>query len=76
VPRAVGRAAATGEPPCATAVSTRPQQEAVFAAAATAATTMVTLASPVHALTAGDRAAVVEIPDDDAPPPGWGQWEN
>jgi hypothetical protein len=23
-----------------------------------------------------DQAAVVEIPDDDAPPPGWGQWEN
>jgi hypothetical protein len=23
-----------------------------------------------------DQAAVVEIPDDDAPPPVWGQWEN
>jgi hypothetical protein len=23
-----------------------------------------------------DQATVVEIPDDDAPPPGWGQWEN
>jgi hypothetical protein len=23
-----------------------------------------------------DQAAVVEIPEDDAPPPGWGQWEN
>jgi hypothetical protein len=23
-----------------------------------------------------DQAAVVEIPDDDTPPPGWGQWEN
>jgi hypothetical protein len=28
------------------------------------------------ALTTGDHAVVVEIPDDDAPPPGWGQWEN
>jgi hypothetical protein len=23
-----------------------------------------------------DQAAVVEIPDDDAPPPGWGKWED
>jgi hypothetical protein len=22
----------------------------------------------------GSRAAVVEIPDDDSPPPGWDQW--
>jgi hypothetical protein len=33
-------------------------------------------ASPTPALTAGDRATVVEIPDDDALPPRWGQWEN
>jgi hypothetical protein len=26
--------------------------------------------------TAIDQAAVVEIPDNDAPPPGWSQWEN
>jgi hypothetical protein len=26
--------------------------------------------------TAVDQAATVEIPDDDAPPPGWGQWED
>jgi hypothetical protein len=26
--------------------------------------------------TAVDQAAMVEIPDDDAPPPGWGQWDN
>jgi hypothetical protein len=24
----------------------------------------------------GGRAAAVQIPDDDAPPPGWGQWGN
>jgi hypothetical protein len=24
----------------------------------------------------GDWAVVVEIPDDNAPPTGWGQWEN
>jgi hypothetical protein len=33
-------------------------------------------APPAPAPTAGDRAAVVEIPDDDAAPPWWGQWEN
>jgi hypothetical protein len=33
-----------------------------------------TVAAPVP--TAVDQAAVVEIPDDDALPPGWGQWEN
>jgi hypothetical protein len=26
--------------------------------------------------TSVDQAAVVEISDDDAPPPGWGQWED
>jgi hypothetical protein len=26
--------------------------------------------------TAVDQAVVVEIPDDNAPSPGWGQWEN
>jgi hypothetical protein len=24
----------------------------------------------------GNQMAVVEIPNDDAPPPGWGQWVN
>jgi hypothetical protein len=24
----------------------------------------------------GNQAAVVEVPDDDVPPPGWGQWES
>jgi hypothetical protein len=31
---------------------------------------------PAPAPVTGDRGAVVEIPDDDAPPPGWDQWEN
>jgi hypothetical protein len=26
--------------------------------------------------TAVDHVVVVEIPNDDAPPPGWGQWED
>jgi hypothetical protein len=24
----------------------------------------------------GNQAMVVEVPDDDVPPPGWGQWES
>jgi hypothetical protein len=38
--------------------------------------TAATSSSPALAPTAGDRVAVVDVPDDDAPPPGWGQWEN
>jgi hypothetical protein len=44
--------------------------EAIVAATATPAV------PPEPIPTAMDQAAVVEIPDDDAPPPGWGQWEN
>jgi hypothetical protein len=60
-----------GEPPRGTTVVTGPQQEAV-AAAATAARTV----QPTLAPTTGERVAVVDILDDDAPPPGWGQWES
>jgi hypothetical protein len=67
---------ATGVPPRGTAVATEPQQEVVVAVAATAAATATTSASPTLAPTAGDRAAVVDVADDDAPPPGWGQWGN
>jgi hypothetical protein len=74
--RAAGSAVATGEPPRATAVAAGPQQEATAAATAVAATTAATSALPVLAPTVGDRAAVVENPEDDSPPPGWGQWEN
>jgi hypothetical protein len=31
---------------------------------------------PVSAPVDGSQAAVVEIPDDDTPPPGWDQWGN
>jgi hypothetical protein len=30
--------------------------------------------SPVSAQVSGSKAAVVEVPDDDTPPPGWDQW--
>jgi hypothetical protein len=43
--------------------------------AATTAATVAPLVSPVPALADGNQAAVVEVPDDDVPPPGWGQWE-
>jgi hypothetical protein len=42
-------------------------------------TVMATAASAVPLAsvpTAVDQAPVVEIPDNDAPPPRWGQWEN
>jgi hypothetical protein len=43
---------------------------------ATVAATAAPEVPPEPIPTAADQAAVVEIPDDDAPPPGWGQWEN
>jgi hypothetical protein len=50
-----------------------------MATAAMAVMTMATSApsvSPALAPAGGDQVAVVEIPEDDAPPPRWGQWEN
>jgi hypothetical protein len=44
--------------------------------AATIASTSTSVVPLVPVLTAVDQAVVVEIPDDDAPPPGWGQWED
>jgi hypothetical protein len=65
-----------GETPRGTAVATGPQQEEAAAAVVTAAATTVTTAAPAFSPTTGDRAVAVDIPDDDAPPPGWGLWEN
>jgi hypothetical protein len=66
--QAVVSAAATGESSRDAAMATRPQQEETAAAA-------VASASPaLHS--AGARAAVVDVADDDAPLPGWGQWRN
>jgi hypothetical protein len=31
-------------------------------------------ASPAFVPTVGDCAMVVDVADDDTPPPGWGQW--
>jgi hypothetical protein len=49
---------------------------------ATATTAVMTTATtapsvlPASAPADGNQVAVVDIPGDDAPPPGWGQWEN
>jgi hypothetical protein len=51
-------------------VATGPQQEETEAAAAMLS------ASPALVPNVGDRAAVVDVADDDAPLPGWGQWGN
>jgi hypothetical protein len=66
----------TSEPLRGTAVATGSRQEAAAAAVATAAATAASAVPPVPVPTTGDQATVVEIPNDDAPPPEWGQWEN
>jgi hypothetical protein len=65
-----------GESPHSVAVATEPQQEATAEAAITTTATTTPTVPPALAPTSGDRTAVVEIPDDNAPPPGWGQWRN
>jgi hypothetical protein len=52
------------------------RQEVAAVVAVTVAVTTVSAVPPVLVPTSVDQAAVVEIPDEDAPPPGWGQWEN
>jgi hypothetical protein len=39
-----------------------------------ATTAPLVLLAPAHA--GGNLVAVVDVPDDDVPPPGWGQWES
>jgi hypothetical protein len=57
-------------------MATGSYQEATAVAAVTVVATATSVVPPEPVPTAVDQAAVVEIPDDDAPPPGWGQWEN
>jgi hypothetical protein len=52
------------------------RQEVATIVAATVTATVASVAPPAPVSTAVDQAVLVEIPDDDAPPPGWGQWEN
>jgi hypothetical protein len=71
-PRAAESAATTGEPPRSAVVATGLQLEATVAAVATTAATAAAVVPPGRVPTTVDQAAVVEIPDDDAPLPGWG----
>jgi hypothetical protein len=48
----------------------------VAAVTATVAASAAPAVLPEPVSAAVDQAAVVEIPDDDTPPPEWGQWEN
>jgi hypothetical protein len=68
--------AATGEPPRSAAAAAGPQQVATATTAVMtmAAATLSTLPVPVP--TGGNQVAVVDVPDDDVPPLGWGQWES
>jgi hypothetical protein len=53
-----------------------PQQ---VTAAMMAVTTMAVIASsilPVPAPVSGSQVVVVDVPDDDTPPPGWDRWES
>jgi hypothetical protein len=75
-PRVAGSVVATTEPLRGTDVAAGSRREATAAAAATAMATTMPTDPQAPAPVGGDRAAVVENPDDDAPPPGWGQWEN
>jgi hypothetical protein len=64
------------EGPRSVATAVEPQQ--VVAALTAAMTTAVTAPSipPAPTPVSGSQTAVVEIPDDDTPPPGWDQWGN
>jgi hypothetical protein len=74
--RSFRSAVATMEPSRGTDMATGSRQVAAAATAVTTTATTTPTVSPAPTPAGGDRAAVVEIPDDDAPPPGWGQWEN
>jgi hypothetical protein len=59
------------EPQCPAAEATGSRQEVAVTVAVTAAATASSGVPPAPVPTAVDQEAVVEIPDDDAPPTGW-----
>jgi hypothetical protein len=67
---------AMGEPPCSVAATTESQH----AATATTAVTTVGATAPsallAPALADDNQVEVVDVPDDDVPPPRWGKWES
>jgi hypothetical protein len=63
-------------PPRSVAEAVGSLKNVATAVAATVAATVAPAVPPEPVPTAVDQATVVEIPDDDALPPGWGQWED
>jgi hypothetical protein len=59
------------EPPHGADVATGSRQEVAAVVAATVAATAMSAVPPTPVPTVVDQAAMVEIPDDDVPPPGW-----
>jgi hypothetical protein len=57
-------------------MTTGSRQEVATVVEAAIAATATSAVPPAPVPTAVDQAAVLEIPDDNAPLPGWGQWEN
>jgi hypothetical protein len=53
-----------------------PQQVATTTAAVMTVAITAPSALPASDPAGGNQVAVVDVPDDDVPPPGWGQWEN
>jgi hypothetical protein len=66
--------AVTATEPLRAATATEPQQAVMVMTATTATAVTAPSTSPVPAPAGNPRTAVVEIPDDDVPPPGWDQW--
>jgi hypothetical protein len=72
-PRVTGSTAATtSEFPCGAATATEPQQVAMATTAVMTMAATAPSALPVPAPAGGNQVAVVDVPDDDVPPPGWG----
>jgi hypothetical protein len=55
-------------------MATEPRQAATVTTATTTTVVAEPLTPPVPTVAGSPRAAVVEVPDDDVPPPGWDQW--
>jgi hypothetical protein len=56
------------------ATAAEPRQAATVTTATTATVVAVPSTPPAPAAAGNPRAVVVEVPDDDVPPPGWDQW--
>jgi hypothetical protein len=66
--------AATIAEPWQLPTAAQPQQAAMAVAATTVEAVAAPSILPAPAVAGGSQAVVMEIPDDDVPPPGWDQW--